>query len=122
VLGALSNPIQVGGHTDGRPFPASSPTSNWNLSFARADAARRVLEASGLRPGQVERVLSFADSKPLVPENPLADENRRLTILAVRQFPMPTGVAGGPITDELGPASILVPAARAGVPKPGTRR
>src|SRR5262249_22429643 len=63
VLGALPNPIQVGGHTDGRPFPANSPTSNWNLSFARADAARRVLEASGLRPGQIERVLSFADSK-----------------------------------------------------------
>ena len=97
ALGALSNPIQVGGHTDGRPFPTSSPISNWNLAFARADAARRVLESSGLRPGQIERVLSFADSQPLVPGNPLADENRRLTILAVRQYVVPTErPRGGP--------------------------
>ena len=102
LLGKLPNQVEIGGHTDGRPFPPGSPTSNWVLAFQRADNARRVLEASGLRPGQIDRVLSFADTQPLVPENPLADENRRLTILAVRRFPAPPAIdPGGPITDEL---------------------
>jgi hypothetical protein len=34
-------------------------------------------------------VISFADTQPLVPENPLADENRRLSILAQREKPPP---------------------------------
>jgi len=34
-------------------------------------------------------VAGYADSEPLVPENPLADENRRLSILAQRMGPLP---------------------------------
>src|SRR5262249_27892223 len=64
VLAKLPNPIHVGGHTDSRPFPAGSRMSNWELSFHRADAARRVLETSGLRPGQIERVVAYADTQP----------------------------------------------------------
>jgi chemotaxis protein MotB len=120
VLAKLPNPIQIGGHTDGRPFPAGSPMTNWQLAFHRADNARRVLEASGLRSGQIDRVLSFADTKPLVAENPLADENRRLSILAVRRFPPPVADEGGPVTDELG-VPIVPPPAPA-VPKAEPRR
>jgi chemotaxis protein MotB len=84
ILATLPNHIQVGGHTDSRPYPAESTRTNWELSFERANNARHVLETNGLRPGQISRVLAYADSEPLVPENPLADENRRLTILAQR--------------------------------------
>src|SRR5207249_9171041 len=56
VLAQMPNHIHVGGHTDSRPFPPGSRMTNWELSFHRADAARRVLETSGLRPGQIERV------------------------------------------------------------------
>jgi len=109
VLGKLPNPLQIGGHTDSRPFPAASTTSNWQLAFQRAENARRVLEASGLRAGQVERLLSFADTDPLVPADPLADENRRLSILAVRRFAAPGPHRGGPITDELAPGAAASP-------------
>ena len=85
VLGQLPNHVQVGGHTDARPFPVDSPKTNWQLSFERAEAARRVMEQGGLWPRQVNRVLSFADTQPLVPENPRADQNRRLSILAERE-------------------------------------
>lgn len=119
VLAKLPNAIQIGGHTDGRPFPPGSPTSNWQLAFQRADNARRVLEAAGVRPGQIERVLSFADTQPLVPDDPLADQNRRLSILAVRRSPRPDGDRGGPITSEIGAARP--PAGRPGVPKRGSR-
>jgi chemotaxis protein MotB len=89
VLGQIPNPIQVGGHTDSRPFPTTSTKTNWELSFERANNARRVLGASGLRPGQITRVLAYADSEPLVPDDPFADENRRLSVLAERERPAP---------------------------------
>src|SRR5207244_11076758 len=82
-LGHLPNRIQLGGHTDSRPFPPEVAVTNWDLAFARANNARRVLEASGLWPGQIHRVIGYADSEPLVPEAPLADENRRLSILEI---------------------------------------
>src|SRR5262249_29906135 len=99
ILGQLPNAVSVAGHTDPRPFPAGSAKTNWQLAFDRADAARRVLERAGLRPGQLERVISCADSDPLVPSTPLADENRRLTILARRRTP--PVAPEGPVTDEL---------------------
>ena len=99
VLGQLPNRVQVGGHTDSRPFPADSPKNNWQLSFERAEAARRVMEQNGLWPRQVNRVLSYADTQPLIPGDPRADANRRLSILAQREEG-PTaadGSAHGPI-------------------------
>ena len=88
-LGRLPNRIQIGGHTDGRPFAPDSGITNWELAFARANAARRVLDASGLWPGQIHRVVGYGDSEPLVPNDPLADQNRRLSILAERRTPSP---------------------------------
>jgi chemotaxis protein MotB len=116
VLGDLPNPVQVGGHTDSRPYPAQSGKTNWQLSFERADNARRVLESNGLKPRQVNRVLAYADSEPLVPDNPLADENRRLSILAERTLPPPTASgAGSPVVlpaDEI-PGTASAPSERA---------
>jgi chemotaxis protein MotB len=85
VLGELPNRVQIGGHTDSRPYPPGSTKTNWELSFERANNARRVLESNGLRSQQINRVLAYADSEPLVADNPMADENRRLSILAERQ-------------------------------------
>ena len=93
ILGKFSNNIQIGGHTDSRPFPPAAGKTNWELSFERANAARKILEQNGLRPGQIKRVLAFADSQPLIPENPLADENRRLSVLAERKGPPPAATA-----------------------------
>jgi len=46
-LGTLKNRIEIGGHTDARPFAPGSHQSNWDLSFARANAAREVMETRG---------------------------------------------------------------------------
>jgi len=88
-LGRLPNHVQIGGHTDSRQFAPDAGITNWELAFARANAARRVLEANGLWPGQIHRIVGYADTEPLVPDNPLADENRRLSILAERRTPLP---------------------------------
>jgi chemotaxis protein MotB len=84
-LGTLPNRIEIGGHTDARPFAAGSQQSNWDLSFARANAARQIMEAHGLYPHQILRVNAYADTKLLNAEDPLADENRRLSLLARRE-------------------------------------
>ena len=94
-IGHMPNRVAVGGHTDSRPFGRGSAISNWELAFARANAARRVMESHGLWSGQINKVVGYADSEPLVPENPLADENRRLSILAQREGPVVTPPAEG---------------------------
>jgi chemotaxis protein MotB len=85
VLGHLDNELQIHGHTDARPFPTGSRFDNWDLSFARADTARAVLEAHGVRQNQIAGVLAHGATAPLAGHDPMAPENRRLSILAVRR-------------------------------------
>jgi len=86
-LGKLPNRLRIGGHTDARPFSPISRLTNWDLAFKRADNARRILEESGLRPEQVLSIEAYASRKLLKPDDPLADENRRLSVLALREQP-----------------------------------
>ncbi len=75
--------LAVGGHTDSRPFRTNSFYSNWELSAARALNTRRAMEEAGLPSGQVERVVGYADSTPLIPDDPLNPANRRISILVL---------------------------------------
>jgi len=76
----LPNPIVIGGHTDSRVFPGVNGYSNWELSADRANAARRFLESSGVGPKQIIRIIGYADSDLMVPEDPYAPANRRISI------------------------------------------
>src|SRR5215471_17013532 len=73
--------LAIGGHTDARPFRNNSFYSNWELSAARALNTRRAMEEAGLPAGHVERVVGYADSAPLTPNDPLNPANRRISIL-----------------------------------------
>jgi chemotaxis protein MotB len=85
-LAKMDNPLYIGGHTDARTFPKGSDRSNWNLSFDRADNARKVLEQNGIGD-RVKRVVAYGSSQPLNTDDGLAPENRRLSILALRLLP-----------------------------------
>jgi chemotaxis protein MotB len=85
ILGELPNHITVEGHTDGHQYSDGKVYSNWELSADRANAARRALEAEGLRPGQIDRVVGHADRLLTVPAEPLDASNRRITILVRRE-------------------------------------
>lgn len=87
VLAKLPNPIQIHGHTDARPFPEGSGGSNWELSFERADAARRELVRAGLPESRVKGVQAHGASQLRVPADPFSPSNRRLTLLALRRVP-----------------------------------
>jgi chemotaxis protein MotB len=115
-LGKLPNRIEIGGHTDARPFAAGSQQSNWDLSYARANAARQVMEARGLYPNQVLRVTAYADTKPLNTADPLADENRRLSVLARRSDAVQNAGAG---RNGSGPRALPPPIVVPGVPPLG---
>jgi chemotaxis protein MotB len=84
-LGALPNEVAVEGHTDSRPYSTESgPYTNWELSTDRANAARRILETSGLHPRQIEAVRGFADTRLRKPDDPLDAGNRRISIIVRR--------------------------------------
>ena len=83
-IAQLPNVLVIEGHTDSRPFRNASPTegySNWELASDRANAARRLLHASGVRPEQVVEVRGFADQRPFVPADRTDTRNRRVSIV-----------------------------------------
>jgi chemotaxis protein MotB len=80
-LGKLSNLVMVEGHTDSRPFTSRSGYSNWELSTDRANAARRIMQQTGLAGGQVAQVRGFADQQLRDPKEPENASNRRVTII-----------------------------------------
>lgn len=87
-LGNMPNQLVVEGHTDARPFRNSTPSShysNWELSSDRANAARRILHASGVRPEQVVETRGYAEQHLLDPSDPNNPRNRRVSVVV--KFP-----------------------------------
>jgi chemotaxis protein MotB len=80
-LGKVPNHLSVEGHTDAKPFTGASSYSNWELSSDRANAARRLMQLSGLRGDQVSQVRGFADQRLRNPTDPLDPSNRRISII-----------------------------------------
>ncbi|WP_207462332.1 flagellar motor protein MotB [Azospirillum sp. SYSU D00513] len=80
VVANVPNRISVSGHTDGLTLNRGS-YSNWELSADRANAARRILVSSRIPEERILRVLGLADRQPLVPTDPKAPSNRRISIL-----------------------------------------
>jgi len=83
-IGKMPNLLVVEGHTDSLPFRNALPTSgysNWELATDRANAARRLLHAGGVRPQQVVEVRGFADQHLLFPAAPQDPRNRRISVV-----------------------------------------
>ncbi|HTX42102.1 MAG TPA: flagellar motor protein MotB [Acidobacteriaceae bacterium] len=80
-LGGLPNRVAIEGHTDAQPYSMTGAYGNWELSSDRANAARRVMQDSGLRKDQVSEVRGYADQKLRVPSNPLDPSNRRISLI-----------------------------------------
>jgi chemotaxis protein MotB len=80
-LGKLPNKLSIEGHTDSKPYAPSAVYSNWELSSDRANAARRVMQANGVRADQVAQIRGFADQHLRKPDSPLDAANRRISII-----------------------------------------
>lgn len=79
----LPNRIAVEGHTDASPLKAGRIT-NWELSTDRASSARRELEANGIDPVRIARVVGYADTELLIKNNPNDPRNRRISIILLQ--------------------------------------
>jgi len=84
-IGNVPNRIAIEGHTDAAPFKGQ--TTNWELSTARASAARRELERSGIDTSRIARVVGYADQELYIKENPRDPRNRRISIILLPQKP-----------------------------------
>jgi chemotaxis protein MotB len=122
-VGKLPNPVSIEGHTDSKPFSDSQTYGNWELSTDRANAARRIMQNSGLRAEQVVQVRGYADQnlrKPLQPEDA---SNRRVTLIIqyVNAEPPAAFTSNGslPSTKALDPAPTSAPVA---VPAANTKQ
>ena len=82
-LGKLPNHVVLGGHTDSQQYASGAAYSNWELSADRANTARRAMEASGLRAGQVKKVTGFSDTKPMEGLEPGDPKQRRISIVVL---------------------------------------
>jgi len=91
IIASLPNRVSIAGHTSG----ADSGGDDWKLSFDRANAARAMLQSGGLPADRIYEASGKAASEPLLPENPSASANRRLSILLLKEAP--PAPSGGPL-------------------------
>lgn len=81
-VGKLPNHVSIEGHTDSNPYSGGlEGYSNWELSVDRANAARKIMQSSGLKVTQVSQVRGFADQRPRVKADPKDASNRRISLI-----------------------------------------
>jgi len=85
IIDTLPNRVSISGHTAGNDGGANG--SDWQISSARADAARAILQSGGLGSDRIYEVAGKAGSEPLLPEDPSASANRRLSIVLLKEAP-----------------------------------
>jgi len=91
AIAKLPNEIAVIGHTDASPFRGRDGYTNWELSTDRANASRRALVGAGLPGWRIVRVVGKADNEPLIKDDPYSAQNRRISIILLRQSKTPPG-------------------------------
>ncbi|MCG8435553.1 MAG: flagellar motor protein MotB [Gammaproteobacteria bacterium] len=84
IINAVPNKVSITGHTDSRPFTRAG-YSNWELSSARANAARRALVTGGMEDNKVAQVVGLASSALFDKEDPLSAINRRISIIVLKR-------------------------------------
>ncbi|GER07644.1 chemotaxis protein MotB [Iodidimonas muriae] len=95
IVSTLPNRIAIMGHTDGGTYGAGSDYTNWELSADRANSARRVLSRTGVSSDRFSEVTGKAATEPLYPTDTFRAENRRITILVLREAPVVSPRASG---------------------------
>ena len=110
----LPNKLSITGHTDAVPFRGKNDYSNWELSADRANGARRQLLEGGLDPSRIYSVQGKSDTEPLIADDPTAPQNRRVSIVLLREVKPPRRAAairqeGDRFFDAAPPAALRAP-------------
>jgi chemotaxis protein MotB len=102
-LGKLPNQLMIEGHTDAKPYAGDGTYSNWELSADRANAARRLMMARGLRADQVSQVRGFAEQNLRNAKNPEDPANRRVSVIVQYMSVAEAPASAIPVTKETAP-------------------
>lgn len=84
ALALLPNRMVIAGHTDRYGYSGQG-YSNWQLSSDRANAVRDEMTSTGIPSERFNAVIGYGDTELSKPEDPYAPENRRVTILVMKQ-------------------------------------
>ena len=85
VIQKLPNKISITGHTDSTQYALGAKYTNWELSADRANATRREFMADGVPSDRLSRVVGMADQDPIDKANPSDPQNRRISIVLLRE-------------------------------------
>ena len=92
VLKKLPNRIQITGHSDATRLYSPDGYSLWELTSDRGNAARKILNKSGVSDDRFFAVIGKADTEPLFPDDTFLAGNRRISIVILRESPpLPLG-------------------------------
>ncbi|MDR2367746.1 MAG: OmpA family protein [Deltaproteobacteria bacterium] len=94
-LNTIPNKIAIEGHTDA-VATTSQELTNWELSTARASAARRFLSRHGITDNRLTMVAGYSSTQPLAGTNPTDPVNRRVGIMIWDEPPQPEPQAPEP--------------------------
>ncbi len=82
IFSLVTNGVAIEGHVAAQPIVVAQQTG-WDLSTARADSVRRLLQGDALPADRVQRVTGHADRKPAV-RDPMAARNNRIELILLR--------------------------------------
>ncbi|MCX7338775.1 MAG: OmpA family protein [Alphaproteobacteria bacterium] len=85
TISKMPNKIVITGHTDATPYSNAQDYGNWELSTDRANACRQVLEKNGVNKDRITSIVGKADTELFVKNDPNASQNRRFTVLLMRE-------------------------------------
>ncbi len=115
-LGQLPNAMVLEGHTDAVAYGNTNGYSNWELSTDRANEARRLMQAHGVRPDQIKQIRGYGDQSLHNLNNPLDPSNRRISVIVL--YGDPSTAADGAaksVAAKSGGSTRKVPAEAANV-------
>jgi len=88
VIIKMPNRISISGHTDAVPYLDPNGYGNWELSADRALATMRELIDLKVDPNKLYKIVGFEDNDPFVKDDPNHPNNRRISIVLLRDHPL----------------------------------
>lgn len=85
IINKMPQKLSIRGHTDAIPYGDAATYDNWNLSADRANASRQALIKSGVSQDRISNVAGKADTEALFPDDPNSPQNRRISIILMRE-------------------------------------
>ncbi len=100
VIKKLPQQISIEGNTDAAPFLGREGYGNWELSADRALASRRKFIELGCEKNRIVRVSGRADTDLYDKKNPNSPNNRRISIILLRNYQQPDKKSKKPLTPK----------------------